>query len=271
VYYNYRYYSPELGRWTKRDSIEEDGGFNLYAMVYNDPVDLWDYLGLNNFDKIIAYGKKYNIPTFIPEKLKTINDTGWQSKWIGEGWWSYGLLDNDIVIPDRFRKPGTNELLDDVSPFISKLYNEMLHAFWDQELEESEECAWIYCCLKKKAGENYDGHIDMIEEAFSETWDKIVQNLSVRNKDLAGFPESKKRGEKINYDRTATAPLHDETTFKGRGRALTDKVISKESYAIAEYLLLYGCSSDGNRDKCDIDGNIEYMKKKADEAMKKYR
>ena len=45
VYYNYRYYSPELGRWTKRDPIGEDGGHNLYAMVGNDPVGRWDLLG----------------------------------------------------------------------------------------------------------------------------------------------------------------------------------------------------------------------------------
>jgi len=48
VYYNYRYYSPELGRWTKRDSIREEGGFNLYGMVGNDPVGRWDYLGLSD-------------------------------------------------------------------------------------------------------------------------------------------------------------------------------------------------------------------------------
>ena len=46
VYYNYRYYSPELGRWTKRDSIEEDGEFNLYAMVGNNTVDKFDMYGL---------------------------------------------------------------------------------------------------------------------------------------------------------------------------------------------------------------------------------
>jgi RHS repeat-associated protein len=33
VYYNFRYYSPDLGRWLSRDPIEEEGGVNLYAMV----------------------------------------------------------------------------------------------------------------------------------------------------------------------------------------------------------------------------------------------
>ena len=46
VYYNYRYYSPELGRWLSRDPIGEAGGSNLYAMVSNSPINSWDSLGL---------------------------------------------------------------------------------------------------------------------------------------------------------------------------------------------------------------------------------
>jgi RHS repeat-associated protein len=38
-YYNYRYYSPELGRWIKRDPIGEIGGYNLYEMVINNAVN----------------------------------------------------------------------------------------------------------------------------------------------------------------------------------------------------------------------------------------
>ena len=39
VYYNYRYYSPELGRWINRDPIGERGGVNLYIMVDNSPIN----------------------------------------------------------------------------------------------------------------------------------------------------------------------------------------------------------------------------------------
>ena len=42
VYYNYRYYSPELGRWISRDPIEEEGGVNLYAMVGNNSQNILD-------------------------------------------------------------------------------------------------------------------------------------------------------------------------------------------------------------------------------------
>jgi RHS repeat-associated protein len=44
-YYNYRYYSPELGRWVSRDPIEEKGGLNLYSHTSNNPVNAWDRLG----------------------------------------------------------------------------------------------------------------------------------------------------------------------------------------------------------------------------------
>ena len=45
VYYNYRYYSPQLGRWTKRDPIEEQGGVNLYKICNNNNINNFDVLG----------------------------------------------------------------------------------------------------------------------------------------------------------------------------------------------------------------------------------
>jgi RHS repeat-associated protein len=45
-YYGRRYYNPGLGRWLGRDPIAEKGGKHLYAFVSNNPVGLWDYLGM---------------------------------------------------------------------------------------------------------------------------------------------------------------------------------------------------------------------------------
>ncbi len=45
VYYNYRHYSPSLGRWLSRDPIEEQGGLNLYCFLVNNPILYFDYLG----------------------------------------------------------------------------------------------------------------------------------------------------------------------------------------------------------------------------------
>ncbi len=44
LYYGFRYYSPELGRWPSRDPIEEGDGSNMFSFVGNDAlnhVDLW--------------------------------------------------------------------------------------------------------------------------------------------------------------------------------------------------------------------------------------
>jgi RHS repeat-associated protein len=45
VYYLFRYYSPETGRWPNRDPIEEEGGLNLYGFVRNNPVLFQDPFG----------------------------------------------------------------------------------------------------------------------------------------------------------------------------------------------------------------------------------
>jgi RHS repeat-associated protein len=43
--YLYRWYDPLTGRWKSRDTIEEEGGINLYGFVGNDGVNRWDLLG----------------------------------------------------------------------------------------------------------------------------------------------------------------------------------------------------------------------------------
>ena len=45
MYYGYRFYDPETGRWPSRDPIGEMGGINLYGFVYNAPYDWFDDLG----------------------------------------------------------------------------------------------------------------------------------------------------------------------------------------------------------------------------------
>jgi RHS repeat-associated protein len=48
MYYGYRFYDPETGRWPSRDPIEEQGGVNLYGFVGNDGVNFFDLLGLDD-------------------------------------------------------------------------------------------------------------------------------------------------------------------------------------------------------------------------------
>ncbi len=54
VYYNYRHYSPSLGRFLSRDPIEEQGGLNLYAFVGNNAIECFDDRGLLSINFILA-------------------------------------------------------------------------------------------------------------------------------------------------------------------------------------------------------------------------
>ena len=64
VYYNYRYYSPELGRWLSSDPIREKGGVNLYAMVGNAPTTSWDWRGLGYFELTELDGETEVAPAY---------------------------------------------------------------------------------------------------------------------------------------------------------------------------------------------------------------
>ena len=46
LYYGYRWYDAQNGRWVSRDPIEESGGVNLYGFVGNDGVGEFDRFGL---------------------------------------------------------------------------------------------------------------------------------------------------------------------------------------------------------------------------------
>jgi RHS repeat-associated protein len=46
VYYGYRYYHQSAGHWISRDPLEESGGPNLYAFVFNSSINSVDGLGL---------------------------------------------------------------------------------------------------------------------------------------------------------------------------------------------------------------------------------
>ena len=66
VYYNFRHYSPSLGRFLSRDPIEEQGRLNLYAFVENAGWSEFDLRGLRKWkeeDSDCCEGKLYNDKT----------------------------------------------------------------------------------------------------------------------------------------------------------------------------------------------------------------
>ena len=84
VFYGFRYYVPQLGRWINRDPIQEEGGANLYLFALNNGVNAVDKLGLCPISPpatlqglpIVANG----IAAFIHEynvRVTRVNRTHW--------------------------------------------------------------------------------------------------------------------------------------------------------------------------------------------------
>ena len=68
------YYSPQCGRWTTRDPIEEQGGVNLYAQSNNNIVNHFDAKGLFVYNTLSAnYPLKSDYPTDV-----TLTNNIWQ-------------------------------------------------------------------------------------------------------------------------------------------------------------------------------------------------
>ncbi|UDQ99533.1 RHS repeat-associated core domain-containing protein [Lentisphaerota bacterium WC36G] len=69
VYYNYRYYNPVNGKWLSRDPIAEDGGFNIYEIVQNNPINYHDNLGQKCVPKLVA-GAPKTVKPYYYSKIK---------------------------------------------------------------------------------------------------------------------------------------------------------------------------------------------------------
>ncbi|KAG0184711.1 putative insecticidal toxin [Apophysomyces sp. BC1034] len=67
-YYGFRYYIPWLGRWLNTDPARTAGGFNLFQMVRNNPVNFYDRHGL--FDEEVEIDNIRNVTTLFEESTR---------------------------------------------------------------------------------------------------------------------------------------------------------------------------------------------------------
>jgi RHS repeat-associated protein len=73
AYYGYRYYNPEMGRWSSRDPIEEVGGLNLYGFVGNDALSFVDVLGEKEYDSPYDAAHAAGVDAIIEERKKALD------------------------------------------------------------------------------------------------------------------------------------------------------------------------------------------------------
>jgi len=76
MYYGYRFYDPETGRWPSRDPLEENGGLNLYGFVGNDGVNYSDRLGMVEWD-INQNACEITLTVKVQLKFESFKGTKW--------------------------------------------------------------------------------------------------------------------------------------------------------------------------------------------------
>ena len=85
IYYGYRYYSPELGRWLSRDPIGEEGSYGLFSFVENSPL-----LGVD------PLGKEFLLIEDTKNKPKIIIVAG--EKWLQYGETTLNSVKYDLAV-----------------------------------------------------------------------------------------------------------------------------------------------------------------------------
>lgn len=78
MYYNWRYYNPNDGRWLSYDPEEENEELNLKLYCKNSPIDLTDILGLASY-KVDMRLCKLNVR--LTWKISFVNDQNVNGKW----------------------------------------------------------------------------------------------------------------------------------------------------------------------------------------------
>ncbi len=110
VYYGYRYYNPDLGRWINRDPIGEKGGVNLFGFVGNNSIYSWDKLGKSigeqqeDVENTCGPDVTDWVNDLLSEVEETFGDARWRDKcrgcWIMRTPWAMNAFDitmlNDI-------------------------------------------------------------------------------------------------------------------------------------------------------------------------------
>ena len=158
VYYDFRYYNPLDGRWTRRDEFLQLFGLNVYAFVGASPLLLSDYLGLmgnetcQDFaDNLTKNPGKYSAHIRqLQEKLKKKRCGFPQVKCIkccDEG------LRGEFVFPQNGDRSGNISLCSDnmenAADILETLAHELIHALQFCERDDADEnfnsCESVIC------------------------------------------------------------------------------------------------------------------------------
>jgi RHS repeat-associated protein len=153
--YIFRPYDPLTGRWLSRDPIEEEGGVNLYGYVENNPVSLFDRVGLKPGDSFAS------VDEAAADALKYIRSKPDHIKFEYGGWITVGC--DDAFTYREPTKGGTSVQLPD-KPWDAQGW---YHNHIDRGFAE-----WLTKRVTGKSEEDFSGSVP----GLGTTGDKAVSD-----------------------------------------------------------------------------------------------
>jgi RHS repeat-associated protein len=109
LYYGFRYYAPARGRWLSRDPMQEFASRNCYGFLFNNPGNLFDYLGLadgllaprirSSYQScIICHNPAVMVHGVEPDVGNLIGPTSYAPVWQGVGEIAVDLVPGDSIL-----------------------------------------------------------------------------------------------------------------------------------------------------------------------------
>ena len=202
-YYGYRFYMPETGRWASRDWMGIFGGPNVLSFNLNDPISLYDVLGLYGSDihhdetyhlAILAgfcrdaAGKLADMDQSVDDNKETDPEKQFKKNWSNKNdlrkamdpHFPKGPNDKKVVRNSEY----VNKLLDDQSLAGNlELFGQMLHTYQDSWSHEGFENQHIISSAIGNPDDPYDyeyyrdpeGKLEITRE-FSEKTKQMLRN-----------------------------------------------------------------------------------------------
>ncbi|MCA9234852.1 MAG: hypothetical protein KDA44_05250 [Planctomycetales bacterium] len=237
------YYAPHLGRFLSRDpsAYNRDKSKNLYQYAGSQPVNYSDPEGMAPVASALPIYRPgepgFGAPPGMPND-SNIEPGDWNRYYPNSPW-------NTMTFRPSHFDPNGKLCPTDCLQW-GNVYNEFFHAWWDQHLEEDEECEWLYKEIREAGARCYTGSetnryfnwdediwLVMTEEAMSES----ASSWALYTCRAQGNPSS----PRPSYGNSAVPPSHNGSDELWEGNPAADRRLCPELYRLLEHAILKGC------------------------------
>lgn len=202
LYYNERYYSPDLGRFIGCDPIGEAGGRNLYAYTGNSPANTFDVLGRFSFywggggGGFTTTGGGWGTSISFSTNINAFDASWWgQARQVEQERWAMIVRDMQNAAVEKQQQDlqrAYNEALEAFNPMAVAGARGTLHRFPDpdsylfyreaRDFEDAHNPVAHFMPRRFEAG-----FIPMLNAAYESGGERGVRNAAAPFQVIAGF------------------------------------------------------------------------------------